>query len=155
MLEVGVALCWKGPVSRAIRPKKACIKSCETCFAKNTLNLSDKRPSIKWVGFPKFHGPLAIRPWLRTSPYSSLNVIYSLIITAWQWLMSFTYMPYIPMQIKPNKSPLRNRLKALLLQEIGCLSSPSRSCPGRFILIHSSSGASAKETKRDHGLSRE
>ena len=104
MLEVGVALCWKGPVSRAIRPKKACIKSCETCFAKNTLNLSDKRPSIKWVGFPKFHGPLAIRPWLRTSPYSSLNVIYSLIITAWQWLMCFTYMPYIPMQTKPNKA---------------------------------------------------
>ena len=59
--------------------------------------------------FPKVLWPFAITlsfwPWLRISPYSSLNVIYCLIITAWQWLMSF--MPCIPMQIKPNKSPLR------------------------------------------------
>ena len=72
---------------------------------------------------------------IRISPHSSLNVTYCLIITAWQWLMSF--MPCI-MQIKPNKSPLRNRLKALLLWEIGHLSSPSRSCLGRLILIHNS-----------------
>ena len=31
----------------AIRPKKECIKSCETCFAKNVLNLKVKGPSTK------------------------------------------------------------------------------------------------------------
>ena len=107
----------KGGFPRAIRPKKECIKSCETCFAKNALNLNDKDPSIKWVCFPKFYGPLvtpSIWPWLRISSYCSVNVIYFLIITAWQWLMSFTYTPCIPMQTKPNKSSLRNRFKAFL-----------------------------------------
>ena len=46
------------------------------------------------------------------------------------------YMPCIPMQIKPNKSSFRNRLKAFLLWEISYLSSPSRSCLGRIILIN-------------------
>ena len=32
-----------------------------------------------------------------------MSVIYCLIITAWQWLMSFTYTPYIPMQINTIK----------------------------------------------------
>ena len=104
MLEVGVALCWKGLVSGAISPKKKCIKSCKTCFAKNALNLSDKGPSMKWVCFPKFYGPSTIWPWLRISPRSSLNVIYYLIISAWQWLISFTYTPCIPMQINPIKA---------------------------------------------------
>ena len=140
MPEVGAALCWKWRFPGAIGLKKECIKSCETCFAKNTLNLNDNGPSMKWVCFPKFHGLLAIWPWLRRSPHSSMNVIYCLINTSWQWLMSFTYMPHIPMQIKPNKSPLRNRLKALLLWEIGYLSSPSRSCLGKLILIHSNPG---------------
>ena len=86
-----------------IRPKKECIKSFETCFA-NILNLNDKGPKA-WNEFvpPKFYGPLAIWPWLKISPQSSLNVI-SLIITAWQWLMNFPYMPCIPMQIKPIKA---------------------------------------------------
>ena len=44
--------------------------------------------------------------------------------------MSFTC---IPVQIEPNKSPLRKRLLALLLGEISHLSSPSRSCVGRLI----------------------
>ena len=126
----------------AIRPKRECIKSCETCFAKNVLNLNDKGPSTKWVCFPKFYGPLAftpcIWPWLGISPHSSLNVIYCLILTAWQWLMSFTC---ISAQIKPNKSPLRNRVKALLLWEISHLSSPSRSHLGRLILICGGRGA--------------
>ena len=34
---------WQG----AIRPKKECIKSCETCFAKNVLSLNVKGPSTK------------------------------------------------------------------------------------------------------------
>ena len=42
----------KGRFPTSIRPKKECIKSCETCFA-NTLNLNDKGPSMKWVCFPK------------------------------------------------------------------------------------------------------
>ena len=132
MPGMDVALCWNGRSLGATRSKKECIKSCEICFAKNTLNLNDKGPSIKWVCFPKFCGPLAIWPWLRISPHSSLNVMYCLITTAWQWLMSFTC---IPVQIEPNKSPLRNRLLALLLWEIGHLSSPSSSSLGRLILL--------------------
>ena len=31
----------------AIRSKKECIKSCESCFAKDILNLNVKGPSIK------------------------------------------------------------------------------------------------------------
>ena len=56
----------------------------------------------EWNEFvsPNFYGPLAIWPWLKISPQSSLNVIY-LSITALQWLMSFPYTPCIPMQIKP------------------------------------------------------
>ena len=121
----------KGRFPGAIRSKKECIKSCETCFA-NTLNLNDKGPSLKWVCFPKSYSSLANWPWLRISPQSSLYVIYCLILTAWQWLMSFTC---IPVQIEPNKSPLRKRLLTLLLWEFGHLSSPSRSCLGRLILI--------------------
>ena len=91
----------KGRFPGEIRPKKECIKSCETCFA-NTLNLNDKGPS--WHEFvSKPYSPLANWPWLRISPQSSLNVIYCLIITAWQWLMSFTCTPCIPMQINPIK----------------------------------------------------
>ena len=52
---------------------------------------------------PKFYGPLTIWPWLKISPQSSLNVIYCLILTSWQWLMGFPYTPCIPMQIKPIK----------------------------------------------------
>ena len=132
MTEVGVACAGKGRFPRAIRPKKECIKSCETCFA-NTLNLNDKGPSLRWVSFPKSYSPLANWPWPRISPQSSWFVIYYLILTAWQWLMSFTC---IPVQIEPNKSPLRKRLLVLLLWEISHLSSPSRSCLGRLILIH-------------------
>ena len=93
----------------ATRPKKECIKSCETCFA-NTLHLNDKGPCMKWVCSPKFYGPLTIWPWLRISPQSSLNVVYYLITSAWQWLMSFTYSLYIHRQIKPNKSLSRQRV---------------------------------------------
>ena len=90
---------------------------------------------MEWVCSPKFYGPLTTWPWLKISPQSSLNVIYYLIISAWQWLMSFIYTPCTPMPIKPNKSPLRNRFLVLLLWEMGHLSSPSRSCLGRLILI--------------------
>ena len=65
---------------------------------------SDKGPSMKWVCFPKFYGPLTIWPWLRISPQHSLKVICYLIISAWQWLMIFPCTPCILMQIKPNKS---------------------------------------------------
>ena len=88
--------------------------------------------------FPKFYSPLANWPWLRISPHNSLYVIYCLILTAWQWLMSFTC---IPVQIEPNKSPLKKRLLTLLLWEIGHLSSPSRSCLSRLTLICEGRGA--------------
>ena len=84
---------------------------------------------------PKFYGPLAIWPWLWISPHSSLNVIYCLIITAWQCLMSFIYTLYFYAN-KPNKSPLRNRFLALFLWEFSHPSSPSRSCLGRLVLSH-------------------
>ena len=60
-----------------------------------------------------------------------------MILTAWQWLMCFTC---IPVQNEPNESPLRKRFLALLLLEIGHLSSPSRSGLGRLILIHGGRG---------------
>ena len=132
MREGGGTLGRSGQFPGVMRPKKEYIQSCENCFAKNTLNLNDKGPSMKWVCSPKFYGPSANWPWLRVSPRSSLYVIYCLILTTRQWLMGFTC---IPVQIEPNKSPLRNRLLALLLWEIGHLSSPSRSCLGRLILI--------------------
>ena len=99
-----------------IRPKKECIKSCEICFA-NNLNLNDKGPSIEWVCSSKFNDPLAIWPWLRISPQSSLSVIYCLIISAWQWLMSFPYTPYIPTQIKTIKACQGKDQGSLFLRE--------------------------------------
>ena len=69
----------KGRFPGEIRPKKECIKSCETCFA-NTLNLNDKGQSLKWVCFPKSYSPLANWPWLRISPQSSLlSIVWSLL----------------------------------------------------------------------------
>ena len=99
LLNLSLKQCWgwvqpcagKGRFPEGIRPKKECIKSYETYFA-NTLNLNDKCPSMKWVCSPKFYGSSAIWPWLRIIPHSSFNVTYCLIITAWQWLMSFTYI---------------------------------------------------------------
>ena len=68
----------KGGFPQAIRPKKECIKPCETCFA-NSLKLNDKGPSLKWVCFPKSYSPLANWPWLRISPQSSLlSIVWSL-----------------------------------------------------------------------------
>ena len=104
------------------------------------FQFSDKGPSMKWVCSPKFYSPLANWPWLRISLQSSLYVIYYLILTAWQWLMSFTC---IPVQIEPNKRPLRKRLLALLLWEIGHLSSPGRLCLYRLILIPGRQGGPA------------
>ena len=37
---------WVVPRGEVIKPKKECIKSCETRFA-NTLNLNDKGPRIE------------------------------------------------------------------------------------------------------------
>ena len=112
--DLSLKQCWnwvqpcagKGGFPGVIRPKKECIKSYETYFA-NTLNLNDMGPCLKQFCSPKFYSPLTIWPWLRINPQSSLNVIYYLIISSWQWLMSFTPVPSIPMQIKPNKSPLK------------------------------------------------
>ena len=48
---------------------------------------------------------------------------------------------------KPNKSPLRKRLLALLLREIGYLSSLSRSCLGRLILSHNAAYTAGRVTQ--------
>ena len=80
---------------------------------------------------PKFYGPLAMGPWLRISPQSSLNVIY-LLITAQQWLMSY---PYIPMQIKPIKAWQGKGQHALPLREWLCcpFSSTGLRCLCEFV----------------------
>ena len=114
MPEGSAALGRKGQFPRAIRPKKECIKSCETCFAKNVLSFLVRVQTWNEFVSPKFYGPLTIWPWLRISPRSSLYVIYCLVLTAWQWLMSFTY---IPVQIEPNKSLSRQGSGPLLLRE--------------------------------------
>ena len=84
--------------------------------------------------YPKFYGPLAIWPWLKISPQSSLNVIY-LIITAWQWLMSFPYTPCIPMQIKSIKACQGKGRGTLPLREWLCYpcSSTGLSGPCEFV----------------------
>ena len=68
-----------------------------------------------------------------------LSIVWSLLPDN-DWWALHTHPVFIPMQIKPNKSPLRNRLLALLLWEINHLSSPSRSRLGRLILIHGGRG---------------
>ena len=45
---------------------------------------------------------------------------------------------------EPNKSPWRERLRALLLREIGHLSSPSRSCLGSLFFICGGPGGCVK-----------
>ena len=126
----------KGRFPGAVRPKKECIKPCETCFA-NTHNLNDKGPSLKWVCFPKSYSPLAKRPWLRISPCSSLYVfiIWSLL-PGNDWCA----LPVFLCKLNPKK-PLKKRLLALLPWEIDHLSSPRRYCLGRLILIHGGAGA--------------
>ena len=145
MLEAGAALCWNGWYLGAICPEKECIKSCETCFAKNALKLIYTKClgfKQKMNLFPKVLGPFGItlssRPWLRISPSSSLNFIYqpylpSLIITAWHWLMNFTCTLCIPMQPEPNKSSRKGVLEALFLWEISQSFLPNRSCLGSLI----------------------
>ena len=84
--------------------------------------------------FLKFYGPLTLWPWLRIS--TEFFECYLLFGHFCLTMIDLLYcLPCIPMQIKPNKSPLRKSLLALLLWEIGHLSSPSRSCLGRLILI--------------------
>ena len=56
---------------------------------------------MKWVCFPKFYSPSANWPWLRISPQSSLYVIYCLILTAWEWLMS---LPVFLCKLNPIKA---------------------------------------------------
>ena len=63
---------------------------------------------MEWVCSPNFYGPLANWPWLKISPQSSFNVICCLIISAWQWLMSFTYIhPVFLCKLTPIKAHWR------------------------------------------------
>ena len=111
LLDLNLKQCWrwvqpcaeKGGLPGMIRPEKECIKSCETCFA-NTLNLNNKGPSLNEMSlFPKVLWPFSYLTLTLNKPSEFFEFIY-LIITAWQWLMSFPYMPCIPMQIKPIKA---------------------------------------------------
>ena len=130
----GCGQCWKGQVPQAIKPKKECTKSCESYFA-NTLSLNDKGPSRKWVCFPKVLWPLSYLTLTLNKP-SEFFECYLLLdhycLTITDEIYVSTLYSYAN---KSNKSPLRNRLLALLLWEISHLSSPSRSCLGRLILI--------------------
>ena len=124
----------KGGFPRAIRPKKECIKSCETCFA-NTLNLNDKGPSMKWACFPKVLWSFNYLTLTQNKPsefFECCLLFDHYCLTMIGELYVYALYSYAD---KPNKSPLRSRFLALLLWEIGHLSSPSRSCLGRLILI--------------------
>ena len=57
----------KGRFPWAIRPKKECVKSCETWFA-NTLNLNDKGPSMKCVCSPKVLWPFSYLTLTQNKP---------------------------------------------------------------------------------------
>ena len=114
MLEVDTPCAGKGGFPRAIRPKKEYIKSYETYFP-NTLNLNDKGPSMKLVCFPKVLWPFNYLTLTQHKPseffecyllfdYFCLTMIDELSIYALYFYAN-----------KPNKSPLRNRLWALLL----------------------------------------
>ena len=91
----------KGGFPGVIRPKKECIKSCETCFA-NTLNLNDKGPSMKWVCFPKVLWSFSYLTLTQNKPseFFECYLFDYYCLT----MMSFPYMPCIPMQIKPIKA---------------------------------------------------
>ena len=94
-----VRLCaGKGRFPRAIRPKKECIKLCETCFA-NTLNLNDNGPSLKWVCFPKSF--IALLTLTQNKP-SEFFVCYLLFDPyCLTWLMSF---PIFLCKLNPIKA---------------------------------------------------
>ena len=141
--DLSLKQCWrwvrpcagKGRSPKAIRPKKECIKSYETYFA-NALNLNDKGPSMKWIYFPKVLWSFNYLTLTQNKP-SQFFECYLLFdhncLTMIDELYVYALCSYAN---KANKSPLRNRFLALLLWEFGHLSSPSRSCLGRFILSH-------------------
>ena len=102
--------------------------------------------------FPKVLWPFNFLTLTQNKPW----VLWMLSIT-WSFLPDnewalhiYIYMPCTPMQIKPNKSPLRNKFLVFLFWEIGYLSSPSRSGLGRLIFIHG--GRGALRTKLPHTL---
>ena len=80
----------KGRFPRAIRPKKECIKSCETCFA-NILNLNDKCPRRKWVCFPKVLWPFSY-PTLTLNKPSEFFECYLLFDHCFQTMIDELYV---------------------------------------------------------------
>ena len=96
--------------------------------------------------FPKVLWPfgvtLSVWSWLRISPYSSLNVVYSLIGTAWQWLMNFNICPVFLCKLNPIKAHWEKGLRPFSYERLVNLSSPSRPCLGSLVLICSSQGSS-------------
>ena len=131
---------WYSPVQeQTFRPRKECIKSCETCFAKNAPDLNDEskhKMSLFLKVLWPFDVTLSIWPWLRISPSSSLNVIYSVIITAWQWLM-LLICPVFLCKLNPIKAHWERASRPFSSERLVSLFSPSRSCLGRLILIRS------------------
>ena len=84
--------------------------------------------------FPKVLWPFSYLTLTLNKP-SEFFKCYLLFDHYFLIVIELQYMPCIPMQIKPNKSPLRKRFLTILLLEIGHLFSPCRSCLGRLILI--------------------
>ena len=97
-----------------------------------------KSPSIEWVWFPKVSWPFSYLTLTQNKP-SQFFECYLLFdhycLTMTDELYVYALYSYAN---KPNKNPLRKKLLALLLWEIGHLYSPSRSCLGRLILSHGS-----------------
>ena len=87
----------------------------------------------------------SIWPWLRISPSSSLNVIYSVIITAWQWLM-LLICPVFLCKLNPRKAQGKRCSRPFSSERLASPFSPSRSCLGRFILIRGGQESSAGQS---------
>ena len=132
MLEVGAALCWKGRFPTDMRPKKECIKPCETCFVKNALNFL-----IRVQAWNEFVSQSFMALWLcdPDSEYALrvlciLSIVWSLLPDNDWWAL-----PVSLCKLNPIKAHWWTGSRPFSFWEISHLSSPSRSCLGRFILI--------------------
>ena len=106
------------------------LHSCET-YLICTLSLKDKDPDLRWVWLPKVLWPSSWLAVAQTKP-SKFSVNLVLFNPCWLTMIDELYLHSYANE--PNKSPWRKRIKALLLWEIGHLSSPSRSCLGSLFL---------------------
>ena len=107
----------KGRFPWAIRPKKECIKSCETCFA-NTLYLNDKDPSMKWVCFPKVLWSFSYLTLTQNKPWVLWMLSIWLLLPDNDW-RAFHISPVFLCKLSQQK-PVKARVWTLSSWESGC-----------------------------------